>query len=413
MYFAAGESLEMVMSAAAATTNPSYTIAYNDIQSTGMVLPQSSSNGALTGTSFVTALTAPAAGTTRQLAHFTLYNSDTAKVEVIIRKDVSGTDYPFKKVILPVGATLEYSRETGWNVITTQTAYVFSEFTSNGTWTKPLNMKFAWIVVIGAGGGGGSGRSGALGTNRTGGGGGAGGGCVQMFLENSQLSESSYSVVVGTGGVGGAAQTVASTNGNAGTTGGNSSFGSLMFTKGGGGGFAGTNATTVSGGSAPSNIQNADMMPLSGPYSYSGGSGGVGATNSTGSGGNGMASIITCGGTGGTGLNTSNVGITSLSTTGGRPYFNGCLTTSLTSFANATALSNVNCAFFKNPYLFGTIGVGEGGYGGVSITGFTNGQNAGNYGSGGGGGVGVLDGTGPSGAGGNGAGGMVTVLEIY
>ena len=159
MYFVNTESLEIVMAAPAATTNPSYVIAYNDIQSTGMVLPQSSSNGLLSGTTPVTVISTPAVGTTRQVAHFTLHNSDTATVTIIIRKDVSGTDYPIKKAILAPNATIEYSRETGWNVITQspQATYVISEYVTNGTWSKPANLKYAWVVCIGAGGGGGSG----------------------------------------------------------------------------------------------------------------------------------------------------------------------------------------------------------------------------------------------------------------
>lgn len=406
MYFAAGESLEMVMSAAAATTNPSYTIAYNDIQSTGMVLPQSSSNGTLTGTTFVTALAAPVAGTTRQLAHFTLYNSDTATVEVIIRKDVSGTDYPFKKVILPVGATLEYSRETGWNVITTQTAYVFSEFTANGTWTKPSNIKFAWVVCIGAGGGGGSGRTGASLTNRTGGGGGGGGAVVMMFLTNNQILDT-YNVTVGTQGLGGAAISTINTNGNPGTAGSSSNFGLLLRALGGNSGTGGANATSVNGGATTASTNNG-LLPMGGPYAFSGSGGGSGTLNSVSPGGAGFTgAVYTPGGGGGSGITTADIGTTG-SVLGGRVYVNSGLTTGPNT--GQLSLSNVNCAFFINPTLYGTKGIGEGGSGGNQL--FVDGGNAGNYGAGGGGGAGVLNGT-TSGKGGNGGGGLVTVLEIY
>ncbi len=411
MYFVNTESLEIVMQAPAATTNPSYVIAYNDMQAAGMVLPQSSSNGLLSGTTPVTVVSSPVVGITRQVAHFTLHNSDTATVTVIIRKDVSGTDYPIKKAILPSNATLEYSRETGWNVITKsfQPTYVFSEYVTNGTWTKPANLKCAWVVCIGAGGGGGSGRRGAAGTNRTGGGGGGGGTLSQMFFDASHLLETSYTITVGVGGTGGAAQTVNDTNGISGTTGTDSSFNTLIVANGGGGGVGGQNAFTVNGGTVlTANTQNNGPRPQGNPFSLIGASGGSGVTNSNsiGSGPFG-GSNSGASGVGGSGLNTSNAGLV-LVTNSASAYNNTGQILGVQTPDNGQ--DNVTLNFFCSFYLVGTKGLGIGGAGGGQL--FVNGTNAGNYGAGGGGGAGVLNGT-NSGAGGNGSNGLVVILEIY
>ena len=90
------------------------------------------------------------------------------------------------------------------------------------TWTVPSAAKFIRIVTVSGGGGGGSGRRGATSTACGGGGGGGSGDVKSIDLAASQLTSSQLYIVVGAGGPGGAGVTANDTNGNLGTSGGNS-----------------------------------------------------------------------------------------------------------------------------------------------------------------------------------------------
>ena len=123
------------------------------------------------------------------------------------------------------------------------------EFSSSGTWTKPSGSTFVMVECWGAGGGGGSGRRGAAGTDRTGGAAGGGGSYTYRLFKASDLS-ATETVTIGAGSTGGAAVTVNSTNGNAATVAGDTSFGSVLFAYGGFGGAGGTAAAVAGGAGA-------------------------------------------------------------------------------------------------------------------------------------------------------------------
>jgi hypothetical protein len=76
------KTIQAVMSGAAATSNPEYTVAYAD--STSSSLTEGASDGALNGTSGVTIASAPAASTRRVIKWITIQNKDTASVTVTI-----------------------------------------------------------------------------------------------------------------------------------------------------------------------------------------------------------------------------------------------------------------------------------------------------------------------------------------
>ena len=97
------KSIKVSMSGAAATTNPDFTAAWADNNSTNFV--EGASDGALSGTSDVTVVSAPASGYRRIIKYITIENKDTAAVTIIVKYDNNGTQRTIAKVTLNVGDT--------------------------------------------------------------------------------------------------------------------------------------------------------------------------------------------------------------------------------------------------------------------------------------------------------------------
>jgi len=176
----------------------------------------------------------------------------------------------------------------------------YQQFTSSGTWTKPAGISTVYVEVVGGGGGGGSGARYATTSSRFGGG--AGGTGVTMFkhLRASDIT-STVSVTIGAGGGGGAAITADTTNGNNGSPGGDSSFGSYLVALGGGNGTGGTNTNAGVDGNIPGTAQDLRMIPNYTGASTAGGVGGSSVNSGAGGSGRGRNANNTTAQTGGTG----------------------------------------------------------------------------------------------------------------
>ena len=407
MYLSSTDKIQVVLSGAITTVQLPCVASWQDIISTGMTLPQSSSQTNTNSTTAVDLVAVPAASTNRQVVHLSVYNADSVSATVTIQKDVSGTDYILVKALLQVGDTLEWSREVGWKILSqsTQESILFTSFTASGTWTKLAGLKRVLVTCVGAGGGGGSGRQDIAGTNRFGGGGGGGGAIVWRQIAASDLT-STVAVTVGAGGTSGAAQATISSNGNNGGAGGNTSFGALVVAAGGSFGGQGTSITGAAGagGAVPS------CTPSYGPYALAGAAGVAGTTINNAPGGTGFGGSLACpGGGGGNGINTTNTSGTAANT-GGNVYQNGILIAGPVSGASPNGANNQSLFLSFSNTLNAGVGIGTGGAGNVPAT--TTGGNGGNYGAGAGGGSGTLNAT-PSGAGGVGGTGLCIVMEIY
>ncbi len=236
-------------------------------------------------------------------------------------------------------------------------------FTAGGTWTKPANAVSVTVHLVGGGAGGGSGRRGAAGTVRCGGGGGGGGGSARVTLPAAALP-SSVAITIGTGGAGGAARTTNDSDGNDGTSGNATLFGTYVRAGGGFKGIAGT-ATSGAGGAGGVSV-------------LSGGVGGNAATN--GAAGPATQTSIP-GSTGG----APGGGITSADVPSAGGLVNGSVTGSNATVAGGVVDSTPPSNGNSQPANSGLPGDGGGGGASSITTAAQAGANGGLYGAGGGG----------------------------
>lgn len=172
--------------------------------------------------------------------------------------DVTSYDAGTGALVVNVTAIGGTGTFAGWSVRARQTASAtLQEFTSSGTWTKPAGATFVMAELWGAGGGGGSGRSGS---STTRGGGGGGGGAYGFRLFRAADLSASVAVTIGAGGAGGTSVAAGGGNGVAGSTGGASSFGSLLTIYGGSNGDAGQTGSANGGNGG--GVLSAGGVPL-------------------------------------------------------------------------------------------------------------------------------------------------------
>jgi hypothetical protein len=269
--------------------------------------------------------------------------------------------------------------------------------TGSSTWTKPANAKSVNIQLFGAGGGGGSGRKdNAAATSKSGGAGGGGGSYLNITVPASVLG-ATESVTIGAGGAGGAGRTTTN-NGISASSGGNTTFNSLLCQggNGGGGGTATTatqaNATLNSnaGGTISITANAGSGSPTQATVStqFGGAGGGAGGSIS-----NAIPSVAFNGGLGG----RSNV----LNFTGGSA---GGANTALPGGAGTNNT-------LASTGLFAVGSGGGGGGGGLTVSGGDGGN--GGFPAGGGGGGGATETGSTSGTGGTGADGLAIITTYF
>lgn len=314
-----------------------------------------------------------------------------------------------------------FATATITNLSFSNSLFTSNIYTASTTWTKPSNITYCTIIVIGAGGGGGGGESKAAATARMGGSGGGGGAMAKGTFTASTLTATA-TITIGSGGAGGAGATDGDgSNGGNGTA---SSFGNFLLAGGGGGGLGGTSDAALAGGGGGGcfgsgsgitggspTVADANGIGCQGVTgkidtsysgSYGGGSGGAitttvaakaGGSSWFASGGGGGGGIVK---TGNTTENASAGGTTFSYSAGGGGAAGG-------DGVNGTAGSS-------NTTLLRSFGASGGGGGGGSVAGAGGNGGAGGAGGGAGGGGGACINTHASGTGGDGGDGEVRVF---
>jgi len=347
------------------------------------------------------------------------------------------------------GSNIYFANDAGIVYNLTEDTIVYEYIaTGSHTWVKPLGLREIIVMCAGAGGGGGSG--GLQTGNRVGGGGGAGGTIVTRVIPTSQLTQSSYTVVVGVGGAGGLPASGSPSSGpKVGSAGGSSSFQPFVVAVGGSGGPAGGSAASAQASLPSSGTPITNCVPNYGPYAATGAGTGrriqtVVATR----GGHGLANTSlavqnTVSITQGWGYDTfcdrpgcpaggvgggSTGGQIRSGSSGGGVYFNGILITGSAggpgggTQIGVTASAGLNDQAKSIPFVsgaFSTYGIGTGGGGGgcagnaLDRAGGQGGAGGRCAGGGGGGSTHFTGSNNTSGAGGRGGDGYCIIVERY
>jgi hypothetical protein len=279
-------------------------------------------------------------------------------------------------------------------------------FAANGTWYKPANARAVRVQLLGGGSGGGSGGRNANSTNRIGGGGGAAGQYIDAWYNAADLT-STVAVTIGTGGAGGAQLAFDSTNGNPGTTGAVSQFGSYLIT---------APAWQAAGGGATAAVGAGGFM--FGNSAANPGNGALSGNPPPSFGNSQAANNQPAGGSSGSGTSSANIGAAGAD--GLSNYEVDPTNHQLGGATGSATAGGGNATLVPSPVQLATDGYiipwysGAGGGGVTGPTGGTGGVggNAQGYGAGGGGGAGGTNGFPSGGAGGNGAPGLAIITSF-
>lgn len=97
------KTLVVNLTAAILSNNPEFTVSYADTTTNNVV--EGSNEGALNGTTDVTIVGAPAAGTRRIVRYITIYNKDTAAITFNLKYNSNGTHRQVARITLLTGET--------------------------------------------------------------------------------------------------------------------------------------------------------------------------------------------------------------------------------------------------------------------------------------------------------------------
>lgn len=135
-------TLQVALAGAVTTNQLPIVASYVDIAQATFTMTAAALNTTQTnGATAVTAVSAPAAATTRQLKYLSVFNADTVAATVIVQLNDNSTERVIVETTLQVGETLSFDAESGWQTLTAAGGIKSSSGSSGGaTYTSsPLS----------------------------------------------------------------------------------------------------------------------------------------------------------------------------------------------------------------------------------------------------------------------------------